>query len=376
MAKRDPWHYPRTAAAKAHLGLITSGMTNALVLFGRRRTGKTEFLLQDFAPAAEQAKCLVVYVSFWLSPLSPAATILQALEMALQGGSLAARLGEAAKRISPKLTLSGEAGGFGAKAEIDLTTLRGEPPADVLLRIDALIGALAQTRKRVLILFDEVQDLAGDRNNAPLVATLRTSLDTRRNDVAAVFTGSNRDRLNAMFARRGAPFFQFATPIELPPLDEDFVDYLLATFETITGFKLNRKAALEAFEQSHASPFFFRKLLELAALDPERNLAKCAVKLRARLVSDLGFDHTWLSLSPLERALVKSLAGDERAPFSEEHRKKLGAMLGGPTPSAAQVQSGLRRLMRLDMVSRLDGRSDYALDDPEFGVWAVAHGIV
>lgn len=80
-----------------------------------------------------------------------------------------------------------------------------------------------------------------------MIAALRTSLDTRKAEVAAVFTGSNRDGLNAMFARRAAPFFQFATAIDFPPLDDAFVDRLLAAFAKIVGPKLPRKTVLEAF---------------------------------------------------------------------------------------------------------------------------------
>jgi predicted AAA+ superfamily ATPase len=86
---QDPWHFPRTSLAETHFALIDKGLANALVLFGRRRTGKTEFLLKDLTPVAENAKRTVVYVNFWSSPLAPTAVLIRALETALKGGPLA-----------------------------------------------------------------------------------------------------------------------------------------------------------------------------------------------------------------------------------------------------------------------------------------------
>ena len=74
MPATDPWHYPRTKLAKSTLALIEKRLANALVLFGPRRIGKTEFLIRDLGPLAEKAGHRVVYASFWQSPLSPVAT--------------------------------------------------------------------------------------------------------------------------------------------------------------------------------------------------------------------------------------------------------------------------------------------------------------
>ena len=54
-------------------------------------------------------------------------------------------------------------------------------------------------------MLDEVQELAAEATNRPLIAALRTSLDKRRDGLAVVFTGSNRDALSAMFSGKQAP---------------------------------------------------------------------------------------------------------------------------------------------------------------------------
>ena len=47
------WHFSRPALAQAYLTSLNLGLSSARGLFDRRRMGKTEFLVQDFMPAAQ-----------------------------------------------------------------------------------------------------------------------------------------------------------------------------------------------------------------------------------------------------------------------------------------------------------------------------------
>ena len=69
----DLWHFPRREFTARVLKLLGDGPGQALTLFGPRRTGKTEFLIKDIAPLAEQRGHRVIYASFWQAPLSPLA---------------------------------------------------------------------------------------------------------------------------------------------------------------------------------------------------------------------------------------------------------------------------------------------------------------
>ena len=142
-----------------------------------------------------------------------------------------------------------------------LAQVTGSPAPDLLLKMDELLGALANPRQPTLLLFDEVQELALSPENKPLVSALRTSLDKRREGLVAIFTGSSREGLHAMFANRTAAFFQFATPIELPALPDEFVIHLLKAFKAATGRSLDRAEMLAAFQELHRNPAYFRWLL-------------------------------------------------------------------------------------------------------------------
>lgn len=128
---QDPWHYARNDIAARTFAVLADGPARALTLFAPRRTGKAEFLLDDLGPFAENKGHRVVYASFWQAPLSPLAVLLHTLETSRKSGTLRDRVRSAAVNLTPKLRLSAPIPGTGAKAEIDLTGLKGKPPADL-----------------------------------------------------------------------------------------------------------------------------------------------------------------------------------------------------------------------------------------------------
>lgn len=362
---KDPWHFERRDFSRSVLALLNGGPAQILTLFAPRRTGKTEFLIKDLAPLAEKAGHRAIYASFWQAPLSPLAVLLHALETSLSQGRFRDRLRTAASAFAPKLKLSIPGTGLGA--EVDLTTLAGKPPNELLLHLDDLLERAPGRGKPAILLLDEVQELARDRGNAPLVAALRTSLDKRTDRLKGVFTGSSREGLMAMFSSRTAPFFHFATPIELPVLGEAFVDHILGAFEKASRRTLERSEMLSAFDRLHANPYFFRVLVEILLHDPSIKVETGLSRLRARIAADLDYPGIWLRLAPIQRAVAQILASGGCQPFGRSFREALGAVLDGSVPSTGQVQAALRRLERLGMADTHTG--EWALADPEFAAW-------
>ena len=366
---KDPWHFKRSELADRVLSVLTHGPAQALSLFAPRRAGKTEFLVQDVAPLAEARGHRVIYASFWQAPLSPLAVLLHALEKSLERGKLSDRIRTSAWRVAPKLKLSASVPGTGtgAEAEVDLTRLKGEPPSNLLLHLDELLGRISRKGKPAILLLDEVQELARTRTNAPLVAALRTSLDKRTDGLRAVFTGSSRSGLAAMFSARQAPFFHFATPIDLPALGEPFVDHILAMFWKTANRALKRDEMIAAFGGLHRNPYFFRFLVQTMLYDPEHTVETALEQVRDRISADLGYPDTWLALTPLQRETARALASGASRPFSRDFRAGVGAALGEDVPSAARVQAALRRLERLGIVDTV--RGGWGLTDPGFKLW-------
>ena len=362
---KDPWHFQRQDLAASVLALLADGPAQALTMFAPRRAGKTEFLLKDLGPLAQKKGHRAIYASFWQSPLSPLATLLHELEASLQGGAFD---GGARPLAVWKLRFSGELLGAKAEMEIDPSTLHGKPPTDLLLYLDHLLHRVSGKHRPTILMFDEVQELARDRNNAPLVAALRTSLDRRSDALRTVFTGSSQAGLKAMFGAREAPFFHFATPVDLPSLDEEFVDHLFRTFKKIARRAPQRCELLSAFDQLHRNPYFFRALVETLLLNPHLAVAEGLEQVRGRLVDELGYPNTWLGINPLQRAVAWALANGRRNLFSRSFRETTGRELGEAVPlSSSRIQAALRKLERLGLADREAG--DWALADPEFEAW-------
>lgn len=366
----DPWHFARRDFTGRVLTLLVDGPGQALTLFAPRRTGKTEFLLQDLAPLAGERGHRVIYASFWQAPLSPLAVLLHAVETSLERGSFADRVRRSALALAPALKLS--APGSGVAAEVDLTALRGRPPDELLLHLDDLLDRVSRRGPATVLLLDEVQELARSRANAPLVAALRTSLDRRSARLRTVFTGSSREGLAAMFSARQAPFFHFATPIDLPALGDAFVDHMLTGFRRVSRRRLPRSPLLAAFERLHANPHYFRLLLDTLLHDPDLDVEAALARVRDRLAVDLGYPATWLALTPLQRAAARILAGGGARPFSQPFRDLIGKTLGEPATTPGRVQAALRRLDRLGVADTHTG--SWALVDPEFAAWIREHG--
>lgn len=363
MVNEDPWHFKRHDLARRTLTLLTAGPARALTLFAPRRTGKTEFLTKDLGPLAEAQGHRVVYTSFWQDPMSPLGALLHALETSLKQGSFADRLRRAGHALSPKLQLSIPMVG---KAEVDVSTLTGKPPSDLLLYLDDLLERVSARGKPTILMLDEVQELARSHDNQALVAALRTALDKRPNQLKSAFTGSSREGLAAMFAARQAPFFHFATPIDLPALGDPFVDHILATMANATQRRPDRVEMLDAFDVLHRNPYYFRMLVETMLLNPGLAIASALREVRHRVAAELGYQDIWLSLSPLQRAVAQALL-EQTKPFSQSSRDFMADKLDEGMPSQSRIQAALRRLQRLGLADRNDG--GWRLADPEWAMW-------
>ena len=367
---RNQWHFPRSELAERTLNLIVNGPGNAITMFGPRRMGKTEFLRDDLGPFAEKRGHRVIYINFWQSKLSPLAVLLNALEAGLTRVSFAEKLKHSAEIVSPKLKLSGSLYGVKLESEVDLTKLRGEASTELLLYLDDLLQRVSGKKKRTLIFFDEIQELARDPKNDSLIAALRTSLDKQKNGIGIMFTGSSRAGLAAMFSDREAPFFHFTTQIDLPSLGDDFVEYLLDTFAATTKRKLARDLAVEAFKELHKNPYFFQGLLEVMLYDDSLSIPEALEQQRSRIKVELQYPEKWLLLTPIQRACTLIVAQGEK-PFTKKTREKIGRLIKEAVPGAGRVQAALRKLERNELIDRWQG--EWTIDDVEFARWIRTH---
>ena len=256
MAK-DPWHYPRTALADQCLKSLGIGLSKSLVLFARRRMGKTEFLRKDLLPAAEKAGYITIYVSLWESGEDPKSVLLDDIRKAAEGEGVIPgiwrRLGWPGSK-----GVRAHAGTIGAQASWEQGTAEA---SDRMLDLRQWMNTLAQKKNHTLLLVDEIQTLADEKRYGALVAALRSALDKHGDQIKAIFTGSSSEGLRWMFQKKKAPFFQFSHQIPFPQLGPEFVQHMLRAFANATQRQLNEAEAWQAFTDLALVPEHFRLMM-------------------------------------------------------------------------------------------------------------------
>ena len=84
-------------------------------------------------------------------------------------------------------------------------------------RLRGAFSTFDRSRNRGLLLIDEAQVLADKRHHA-LEKALRALLDTRKDRLKVIFTGSSEDRLRTMFGAENKAFYNWARVEPLPLL--------------------------------------------------------------------------------------------------------------------------------------------------------------
>ena len=363
---KELWHYPRREFAKTVYELLISGPAHALRLFGPRRTGKTEFLLRDLGTLAERKGHRVVYASLWQHLGSPTGVMLYEMDRALHGGTIIARIKRAASSISVKYEL--KVPGMG-KLAIDLGD-KGPPGANHLLALERYCEKLSSGKKPTFLLLDEVQEIAKSKGAKELIASLRTSLDKRKDGLVSVFTGSSQSGLRKMFSARDAPFYRFADSITLPELDQEFVEHQLAAFHKAATRTLGMRTALSTFDRCEKNPLFFRKWLSLLALNPTLAPRTAFSQLQEEIAEELEFPTLWLDLSHIQRAVARVIAESIPQVYGEDSRNRLRELTGKKPPGASKLQTAVKRLSRQETIENSNGK--WRISDPLLSAWIQA----
>lgn len=371
------WHYPRNEVAEDFLAQVDRGLFNIFVLFERRRQGKTELMLYDVARLAAEHNYRVLYINLWSSDFSPAGQLALAFTQALKNKSFAERAKETLLSPISKLKVSGE--WLGTKGEVEIDLAEGTEPkthASLVSVMNAAAEQLFSKRQKTLLLIDEIQALATSKQNIAVARALRTLLETYRNKAAAICSGSSREGLHAVFSNEKAAFFRSGKELHLPPMDDGFVEHLVGVATGIAKAPPSLPAALAAFQDLNRNPAYFRDLLDLGIDFKEPDLRKLLPLLRERIQAKYGYATQWRKLKPLERALVLAVAEGETDLYAARLRSEY--LPGTEAVAIPAVQTAVRRLLRADIlikrqVAELDRRSDYGLNDEEFGAWALFH---
>ena len=367
-AQADPWHFPRPDLAAAYIGGFELGLTSARGLFARRRMGKTEFLKNDLLPAALNAHYLAAYCNLWDDTEHPGQALANAILVAVQPRGLG-KFWESLRTPIRKMKGGGKLPlGFEAAIEVELTErekLAG--PA-----IQAALAAAEKSGRKLLLVIDEAQVLAGAEHNA-VAHSLRAGLDIRKATIKVLFAGSSESALRQMFSRPNAPFYNWA-PIEpFPLLGAEFVDAMVRQLAKVAKHPLSPTIAQKAFTALKETPEFFRWYIERYLLYQQQGAQAALQYTLARVSDDSGYARTWKELSRADRAILFLVAREAKDLFGAPVLAQLKNLLGLDEVTTTIPRTSLRRLTgpKLQIMARI-GHGAYRFEDPEFQAWVAA----
>jgi hypothetical protein len=365
MKPSNHWHFPRPKLAQAYLQSFELGLSAARGLFARRRMGKTEFLKQDFIPAAQAAGYVAVYVNLWEQRSDPGRALVAALYEAIEPTGFAKVL-ERLKHPVKKVKASGKLPGVGegaieAEFAEDKATFAGSVLREAMRSFD-------KTKIKVVLLIDEAQVLAREENTE-FAHALRAALDVRKERIKVLFAGSSEATLRRMFGRPSEPFYNWAAlePFEL--LSRDFVEAMVEKVAAISRHPLGVVDALKVYEELKRTPEFFRTFLDRYLTHPFDGIEGALEFTKKSLHSGELFQRQWNELLPADKAVLALIAGDGSDIYGKRSRDAVARGLGlSKTVDNSVVQNALRRLSDKALVTSL-ARGRYQIEDEAFADW-------
>ncbi|SUT88789.1 Predicted ATPase (AAA+ superfamily) [[Actinobacillus] rossii] len=347
----DPLYFHRTELANSLVLNLKSGITHAWTLFAPRRMGKTQFLLNDVKPQAEKNGFHVFYFSFFDQMGDVQIAFISALQ-----DFLSSVTNNPLKRLN-RIDVMGI--GLGLQ----------DPQDQTFISVAQMINELAQkSNKPILMLLDEVQELARIKGSEQMVKSLRTGLDVNQSQVKVIFTGSSTNGLRAMFNDNKAAFFHFAYPLEFPNLEQDFIDFLANIYHQRTNNRLDSHLLYQYFERFHFSPLYLRATIQDMILNPSLSLQQAAEYRLLQVNENSENRQIWSQLSELERLILLAVLNDERSLYTKENRQVFAHKLGLENISASMIQGKVRKLKRMDLLTR-NVADELQINNTHFQTW-------
>jgi len=265
------------------------------------------------------------------------------------------------KGLRPKITI-------GDRGEPSLSLDFSSPPdTQTLEDVLALPEALGKGGERVLVVFDEFQEIERLSSSLPLERIFRSVIQRQRN-VGYVFLGSKTHLLRRMFTDAARPFYQSALILEMgkPPRDES-VTFLQGRLKQ-AGLTADADALDAIVDASENIPYYLQalgyELVELADLggatavgipDVSNALDRCV-----RRMSSV-FEAIVEPLSANQRKVLTALAAEPTNGFDTAYRARHGL------PTYTSVVSALKVLESSGLV--VSARKRKSVANPFFAAW-------
>lgn len=234
-----------------------------------------------------------------------------------------------------------------------------EPSAtntDMILEdVIGLIGKVSTEKKRLILVFDEFQEIKDIEKG--LDKKLRAVLQLQGN-LNIIFLGSQESMMEEIFDDKKSPFYHFGLIMQLKRIPEaEFLDFLNERFMKITD--LSTEISSEILKVTNCHPYYTQQLAFQVwnAVNYRQFESDFVEKSIDQLIEmhDLDFERFWLSLNKTDRGTLIILSKNKN-PLTQREQ---------PTST---MFSSLKRLMKNGYIIKTD---TYEIEDPFFRRWIV-----
>lgn len=229
-----------------------------------------------------------------------------------------------------------------------------------------LISSYHSKTKPLIVVFDEFQDVLNLKDAREALALLRSKVQFQSN-IAYVFAGSIRNKMDSIFNNPDSAFFKSAIPIHVGSLDKNtFQEFITKKFETgkrrITSNSLNN-----IFDICFGIPGDVQQLCsalwDTTSFGDRISEEQLPVALEHIFSHELkGYETILKIISVQQLKLLTGLARlGGKAPMSSEFLKNAGIY------QASSVKRALNRLIELRIIFHYE--NEYRFVNPFFRAW-------
>lgn len=243
-----------------------------------------------------------------------------------------------------------------------------DPPTTRTLEdVLSLPEKAAENGKKIVVVFDEFQEIARLSAHLPLERIFRSVIQ-RQKRVNYIYLGSKTHIIRRMFTEEARPFYQSAIPmlLEKPPQEESLA-FLRDRFANC-GIEVEDAALAAIVERSENIPYYLQALayevFESADATGRKSVSPAdvadALEIAERRSADT-FENIVENLSETQRTLLTALANEPAAAFDAAYRRR------HRMPNYATIASALKVLVEKGLVE--SGRKSHRVANPFLAAW-------
>lgn len=363
----NPFKYGRVVSAedfcpRAHLleqltTFIKSGQN--VVLQGERRMGKTSLLWETVRQLKRYRMLYVDLLEIKTADDLCKRMVKSLISMEQQAGLL--------ERVLKSLSQ--------LRPVVSVDPLTGQPSvsvdAGVRLRPDSLDGILdlvreSHKRTRLVVVFDEFQDILNLADSKETLAVLRSKIQFHK-DIPYIFAGSVRNQMSEIFTDPDSAFFKSAIAVDVGPLDGEAFGSFLADKFAIGKRIVDKGTMARVIEIAENVPGDVQELCEALweTTSYKDTIHEASIGPALELIyarESKGYEAALVQLTGQQLKCLVGLARmGGKSPLSSVFIRGVG--ITGP----ASIKKALNRLVQLKTVYRHDG--EYKFVNPFFKSW-------